>query len=77
MNKPMLSFGFAALFAAASLSFIPADAYAKTVKQCDQEYQAGKAAIKASGEKKKDFVTRCRADTSAVTAPLSVRPETY
>ncbi len=70
MKKQMRSFGFAVLATAASLSLIPENGYAKTVKECDQEYAASKAAIQASGEKKKDFVTRCRADTAAVTAPL-------
>ncbi len=67
----MRCFGFAVLATAASLSLVPENGYAKTAKECDQEYAASKAEIQASGEKKKDFVTRCRADTAAVTAPLS------
>jgi hypothetical protein len=32
----------------------------KTVKQCNDEWTAGKAAIQASGKTKKDFVAECR-----------------
>jgi len=55
--------GVAALFA---VTFV-ANAEAKTVKACDDEYKAQKPAIQASGEKKTDFITRCRADTAATT----------
>jgi hypothetical protein len=71
MNNRLFSFGFALLLTASGLTFSPSGTYAKTVKECDAEYKTNKAAIQASGEKKKDFVTRCRADTAAVTAPLS------
>jgi hypothetical protein len=40
----------------------------KTVKECDAEYSANKEAIKASGQKKKDFVAACRAGTETVPA---------
>ncbi len=62
----LIPFGIAVLFAAA----IPAAGHAKTVAQCNAEYTANKAAIQASGERKRDFMTRCRAETGAATAPL-------
>src|SRR5229473_5992668 len=37
----------------------------KTVKQCNEEWTAGKAAIQASGKTKKDFVAECRGGTAA------------
>lgn len=49
----------------------------KTAKECDAEYAANKAAIKASGEKKKDFVSACRAGTETIPAgaPAEVAPK--
>jgi hypothetical protein len=38
----------------------------KTAKECDAEYKANKDAIKASGQKKKDFVAACRAGNETV-----------
>lgn len=40
----------------------------KTAKECDAEYSANKAAIRGSGEKKKDFVAACRAGTENIPA---------
>ena len=37
---------------------------AETVRECDAEYTTKKAAIQASGQKKKDFITACRAGTT-------------
>ncbi len=66
--------------ALAVLSFGPASA--KTVKECNAEYSANKAAIKAT-EKKADFITACRAGTevipdaaSAPAAPAAPAPTT-
>ncbi len=39
----------------------PTPAVAKTTSQCDAEYAANKAAIKASGKTKRAFVAACRA----------------
>src|SRR5262245_61943014 len=39
-------------------------ATAKTVKQCDEEWTANKAAIQASGKTKKAFVGECRAEAA-------------
>jgi hypothetical protein len=38
----------------------------KTAKECDAEYKANKEAIKASGQKKRDFVAACRAGTETI-----------
>jgi hypothetical protein len=51
---------------------------AKTVRECNDEYAANKAAIQGSGQKKKDFITACRVggETSApgaATAPLGTQ----
>ena len=48
-----------------------ASAFAKTAKECDADYAANKATIKASGETKKDYVAACRAGTAAATAPAA------
>ncbi len=39
----------------------PATSAVKTTSQCDAEYAANKAAIKASGQTKRTFVAACRA----------------
>jgi hypothetical protein len=48
----------------------------KTVKQCNEEWTANKAAIQASGKRKKDFIAECRgtAQTTAAPAPAPVQP---
>ncbi|MGA2486888.1 MAG: hypothetical protein ABSF49_12990 [Roseiarcus sp.] len=50
------------------LAISGAAAFAKTAKECDTEYAANKAAIKASGQTKKDYVAACRAGTVAAPA---------
>ena len=74
MHKGILSV-LAALGVAAVVSFSSAAAYAKTVKECDAEYTANKAAIKAAGQKKADYVTACRAGAVApVATPAAAAP---
>jgi hypothetical protein len=63
MQKALLTFGFAAVIASSLLISSPASA--KTVKACEEEWKANKATIQASGKKKKDFVTECRAETAS------------
>jgi hypothetical protein len=48
----------------------------KTVKQCNEEWTANKAAIQASGKRKKDFIAECRgtAQSTAAPAPAPVQP---
>ena len=58
------------------------DSSAKTAAQCNADYAANKAAIKASGQTKKAYVAACRADTTgappanaaAPTAPAGYQP---
>jgi len=52
------------------LAMSAAPSFAKTGKECDDEYAANKAAIKASGQTKKDYVAACRGETA--TAPAAV-----
>jgi hypothetical protein len=46
------------------LSAVPASA--KTARECNEEYAASKAAIKDTGQKKKEFIAACRAGTETV-----------
>ena len=49
----------------------------KTVSACNAEYAANKEAIKAAGQKKKDFVASCRAGTEVIpTAAAQPAPPT-
>jgi hypothetical protein len=50
------------------LAWSPAAAQQKTVKQCDDEWTANKAAIQASGKTKKVFVAECRGQATAAPA---------
>ena len=56
----------------AALAFASAPAFAKTVAECNTEYAANKAAIRASKQTKKDFVAACRAGTETI--PTSAAP---
>jgi hypothetical protein len=62
----------AAPAAAAAAPAVTAAAGGKTAKECNAEYAANKDAIKASGQKKKDFVEACRAGTETI--PTSAAP---
>jgi hypothetical protein len=79
MRKSILSV-LAACGVVAVIAFSSAPAYAKTVKECDAEYAANKDTIKASGQKKADYVAACRAGsavpvaTPAVAAPAVAAP---
>jgi hypothetical protein len=62
---------------AAAAPVVTAAAGGKTAKECNAEYAANKEAIKASGQKKKDFVEACRAGTETVppgAAPAAAAP---
>ena len=52
----------------ASLAFAPASA--KTIKACQKEWQADKAAMQAAGKTEKAYVAECRGKAQAV-APAS------
>ena len=69
----------AAPAAAAPAATAPAAASGgKSAKDCGAEYSANKAAIKASGQKKKDFIAACEAGTETVppagAAPAAAAP---
>jgi hypothetical protein len=67
----------AAAPAPAAAPVVTAAAGGKTAKECNAEYAANKEAIKASGQKKKDFVEACRAGTETVppaAAPAAAAP---
>jgi hypothetical protein len=46
----------------------------KTASQCNAEYAANKAAIKASGQTKRDFVAACRAGTETIPQGAAAAP---
>jgi hypothetical protein len=73
MHKSIWSV-LAACGVAAVVAFSSAPTYAKTVKECDAEYTANKAAIKAAGQKKADYVAACRAGTAAPVATPAAAP---
>jgi hypothetical protein len=52
----------------ALLAVSSAPAFAKTVAECNTEYAANKAAIRAAKQTKKDFVAACRAGTETIPA---------
>jgi hypothetical protein len=52
----------------ASLALSSAPAAAKTVKACQQEWQADKAAMQAAGKTEKAYVAECRGKPAASTA---------
>jgi hypothetical protein len=60
----------------------PETGYVKTAGQCDAEYAANKAAIRASGQTKREFVAACRQSsetipqgTAAAPAPAPAQPQ--
>ena len=63
MKQALLICGFSAVIASSLL--ISSPSAAKTVKACEEEWKANKPTIQASGKKKKDFVTECRAETAS------------
>ena len=73
MNKSFWS-ALAACGVAALIALSSAPASAKTVKECDAEYAANKASIKASGQKKADYVAACRAGTATPAAASATAP---
>jgi hypothetical protein len=46
----------------------------KTASQCDAEYAANKAAIKSSGQTKRDFVATCRAGNETIPQGAAAAP---
>ena len=52
----------------------PAAGAIKTASQCDAEYAANKAAIKASGQTKRAFVAACRAGNETIPQGTAAAP---
>ncbi len=63
MKQALLSYGFAAVIASSLLITSPSSA--KTVKACEDEWKTNKSTLQASGKKRKDFITECRAETAS------------
>jgi hypothetical protein len=61
-------------FAAAAFAAVPSIGWAKTVRECEAEWKANKAAIQASGQTKKDFVAACRAETAPAPGTTTTTP---
>ena len=62
------------LFVGASVLSFPAIAQQKTVKACQEEWRANKAANQAKGITEKAYVAQCRAGAAATTAPAPAAP---
>ncbi len=52
----------------------PATGYLKTASQCDAEYAANKAAIRASGQTKREFVAACHAGNETIPQGAAAAP---
>jgi hypothetical protein len=52
----------------------PTTGYLKTASQCDAEYAANKAAIRASGQTKREFVAACRAGNETIPQGAAAAP---
>jgi hypothetical protein len=52
----------------------PATGYVKTASQCDAEYAANKAAIRASGQTKREFVAACRQGSETIPQGAAAAP---
>jgi hypothetical protein len=61
-------------FAAAAFAAVPSIGWTKTVRECEAEWKANKAAIQASGQTKKDFVAACRAETAPAPGTTMTTP---
>jgi hypothetical protein len=72
MKQTLLICGFSAILASSLLISLPSSA--KTVRACEDEWKANKSTIQASGKKKTEFMTECRAETASTepaTAPAA------
>jgi hypothetical protein len=52
----------------------PASGYVKTATQCDAEYASNKAAIRASGQTKREFVAACRQGSETIPQGTAAAP---
>ena len=60
--------------AAPPQTFGQASAPGMTTRQCDTEYEADKAAIRASGQTKREFVAACRSGNGAIPQGTAAAP---
>ena len=76
MRKRLISVAWCAALVGLLAASGSAWAQQKTVKECNDEWTANKAAIQASGKKKKDFMAECRGTTTSEAPPATapVRP---
>ena len=69
MKNRSVFFGcFALIFAGLAFSATPSFAQKKTVKACQEEWRANKAANEAAKITEKDFVAKCRAEVATPAA---------
>ena len=66
--QKILAFSTLAAALLVSLALAPAPASAKTVKDCQKEWQADKAAMQAAGKTEKAYVAECRTAAAAPAA---------
>jgi len=71
MHKPLLLILTAAV-AGLAIFAGPAAAQQKTVKACEQEWRANKAANQAAGVTQKSYVEKCRAGVTSTAEVLRV-----
>jgi hypothetical protein len=75
MNKPsVLIMCFAVVFSGFALSATPSFAQKKTVKACEEEWRANKAANEAAKITEKAYVAKCRAEAEKPAAATTTTP---
>jgi hypothetical protein len=67
-KRPLFLGCFFLIFAGLALSATPSFAQKKTVKACQEEWRANKAANEAAKITEKDFVAKCRTEAAAPAA---------
>ena len=61
-------------FAFSGLAFSITPSFAKTIKECQEEWRANKAANEAAKVTEKDFVAKCRAEAAKPAATTTAAP---
>jgi hypothetical protein len=80
-KRPAFLGCFALIFASLAFSATPSLAQKKTVKACQEEWRANKAANEAAKITEKDYVAKCRAESdkpaaaTTTTAPAAPAPK--
>jgi hypothetical protein len=65
---------FVLIFAGLAFSATPSFAQKKTVKACQEEWRANKAANETAKVTEKDFVTKCRAEATPAATTTTAAP---